>query len=145
VKLRTSAVIAGTTALVGAGALLYPAVASTHVTTHTLRFTSVTEKQVSLSKTTGAEQDKALNSKGKLIGFDEIYSTFNPKAQTGKGTVVLDIKGGFVYGVLDFGAGSTTTGKVTGGTGKFKGVTGTIVGTDLNKSGSRTAVVIKYH
>jgi hypothetical protein len=136
VKLRTSAVIAGTTALVGAGALLYPAVASTHVTT---------EKQVSLSKTTGAEQDKALNSKGKLIGFDEIYSTFNPKAQTGKGTVVLDIKGGFVYGVLDFGAGSTTTGKVTGGTGKFKGVTGTIVGTDLNKSGSRTAVVIKYH
>jgi hypothetical protein len=34
---------------------------------------------------------------------------------------------------------------LTGGTGKYKGVTGKIVATSLNKAGTRTAVTITYH
>ena len=34
---------------------------------------------------------------------------------------------------------------VTGGTGAFKGATGTITAKALNKAGTRTAVTITYH
>ena len=36
-------------------------------------------------------------------------------------------------------------GRVTGGTGAFRGATGTITARNLNKAGTRTAVTIKYH
>jgi hypothetical protein len=59
--------------------------------------------------------------------------------------VTLDTNGGFLYGTLTFTKGPVTHGTVTGGTGIFEGVTGTITGRNLNKSGTRTAVTITYH
>ena len=40
--------------------------------------------------------------------------------------------------------GKTFAGKVTGGTGAFKGATGTITAKALNKAGTRHAVTITY-
>jgi hypothetical protein len=37
-----------------------------------------------------------------------------------------------------------TKGKVTGGTGRFRGATGTIRARNLNKAGTRTAVRVTY-
>jgi hypothetical protein len=39
---------------------------------------------------------------------------------------------------------TSITGTVTGGTGKFRGATGTISARNLNRSGSRTGVTIHY-
>lgn len=143
-KVRTSVAIAGTAGLIATGALLLPAAASPSHATHTLKFTAVALRGTNFSKTSQGEADKDVVA-GRIIGFDELYSVFNPATMTGRGGVTLVTGSGFLYGTLRFGHGPVTHGRVTGGTGKFKGVTGTIVGTNLNKSGTRTAVTITYH
>jgi hypothetical protein len=143
-KAHRSIAIAGSAGLLGAGAFLLPAAASPAHSTHTLKFTAVALHGASFSKTSQGEADKAVVG-GKIIGFDELYSVFDPTTMTGRGRVALVTGSGFLYGTLRFGHGDVTHGTVTGGTGKFEGVSGTILGTSLNKSGTRTAVTITYH
>jgi hypothetical protein len=144
-KVRTSIAAVGAAAVLGgAGAFLVPAAASAHSVTHTLRFTAVTQKSASFSKASAGQAEKDVNRAGKIIGFDVIYLAFNPKTHTPSGGVTLDTNGGFLYGTLKFTNGPVTHGRVTGGTGRFKGATGTITGQGLNKSGTRTAVTITY-
>jgi hypothetical protein len=146
VKVRTSIAAVGAVALAGTGAFLLPAVASPHSTTHTLKFTSVVKKSAMFTKTTGGMQDTDVNSKGKTVGFDMIYFQVN-KADTGAALhLTLDTAGGFLYGTanVNFKTDAISHGKVTGGTGNFKGATGTIKAKALNSAGSRTAVTITY-
>jgi hypothetical protein len=57
--------------------------------------------------------------------------------------VALDIKGGFLYGVVTTtDGGKTFSGKLTGGTGAFKGATGTITAKAITST--KTAVTIIY-
>jgi hypothetical protein len=144
-KARSGIAALGAAALIGGtGAMVVPAIASARTTSHTLKFTSVTDRSISFTKTTGAQQDRDVNAKGKLIGFDQLYSTFNVKTGTGKGNVTLVVKGGILYASLTFNQASVT-GRVTGGTGTFKGAKGTIKAVNLNKAGTRTAVTIVWH
>ena len=58
-------------------------------------------------------------------------------------TLALDVKGGFLYSVVTTtDGGKTFSGKVTGGTGAFKGATGTITGKAI--SSTKTAITIIY-
>ena len=144
-KIRTSIAAASAAVILGGtGALLIPAVASAHSTTHTLKFTAVQQKSANFSKTTSGQAENDLNRTGKIIGFDVIYFAFNPKTQTASGGLTLDTKGGFLYGTLKFTSNPVTHGTVAGGTGIFTGATGTITGKSLNKSSTRTAVTITY-
>jgi hypothetical protein len=144
-KVRTPIAAIGAAALLGGGgAMVVPAIASATAASHTLKFTSVTERSVNFSKTTSAQQDRDLNSKGKIIGFDELYFAFNLKTGVVKGKVTVVTKGGMLYGSLT-ATQSSISGKVTGGTGKFKGAAGTITARNLNPAGTRTAVTIRYH
>ncbi len=145
-KVRASiAAVSATALLGGAGAIAIAATASADITSHTLTFISVTGKTVSFSKTNFGQQDTDVNSKGKIVGFDMLNITVNPK--TGKGTILatVDAKGGFLIGVLPFSNSKTLHGLVTGGVGTFKGASGTIVTKALNKAGTRIAVTITYH
>jgi hypothetical protein len=144
-KVRTSIAAAGAAAILGGGAFLLPALASAHSTTHTLKFTAVTVQSANFSKTTAAQSGKDLDKAGKIIGFDMLYFVFNPKTHVPSANVTVDTNGGFLYGTLKFSKGPLTHGTVTGGTGKFKGVVGTITSKNLDKSGNRTAVTITYH
>jgi hypothetical protein len=145
-KVRAYIAAAGAAALVGTGAFLLPAVASPHVTTHTLKFISVQKNSTSFSSTTFAGQDTDVNKAHKTIGFDEVYFKA-VSASAARGNVTADLKGGMLYGTfrLSFKTGAITKGKVTGGTGAFKGATGTIKVTAVNKAGTRHAVTITYH
>jgi len=144
-KIRTSVAAAGAAVvLAGAGAILLPAVASAHSTTHTLKFTAVQLKQANFSKTSGGSAEQDVNSAGKTIGFDVIHFQFNPKTNSGSINVALSTNGGILYGALKASTGPVIKGTVTGGTGTFKGATGTIVGKQLNKAGTKTAVTITY-
>jgi hypothetical protein len=143
-KARTSIAIVSSAGLIGAGAFLLPAAASPSHTTHTVKFTALSLHEVNFSRTAQGETDKAVVA-GKIIGFDLIDSNFDPKTMTGKGDLAVMLKNGFIYGTVTFGASPVTKGTITGGTGKYKDATGTIVGKNLNKAGTKTAVTITWH
>jgi hypothetical protein len=144
-KVRTSIAATGAAVVLGAtGAFIAPAVASAHTTTHTLTFTAVQAKQAVFSRTTEGLSDNDVNGKGKIIGFDVIYIAFNFKTDVASASLTLDTAGGELYGTLSLTSSAVSRGKVTGGTGAFRGATGTVVGKSLNKSSTRTAVTITY-
>jgi hypothetical protein len=145
-KVRRSIVAAGAAVVLGGtGAALLPAVASASSATHTLKFTAVQVKSVSFTKTTGANQETDVNAAGKTVGFDMIYFAAT-SATSAAVNITVDTSGGFLYGTATVSnkTGAVTNGKVTGGTGSFKGATGTIKAKALNKSGTRHAVTITY-
>jgi hypothetical protein len=65
-------------------------------------------------------------------------------ATTGAANVTVDTTDGMLYGTvtLNLKTGASSHGKVTGGTGAFKGATGTIKGKDI--SSTKTAITITY-
>lgn len=137
------AAMATAAAVSSTGAFLLPA-ASARTATHTLAFTSVQQATVQFSKTTGASEDKDVSKAGKVIGYDVLRFTFKPKTNTASIGVAVDLKGGFLYGVMRESGAPVLHGTVTGGTGAFAGAKGTITARS-NKNGSRTAVTIRYH
>jgi hypothetical protein len=141
-KLRTSLAAAGAAVVLSTtGALVLPTVASAHSASTTLKFTAVTKARVTFTKTTFGLQETDVNSTGKTIGFDDLYITgTSPTSATVN--VTFDTKGGFLYGVVTTTNGTTYSGKVTGGTGAFKGATGTITAKSI--SSNKTAVTIIY-
>jgi hypothetical protein len=134
-KRYTAMAATGAVALASAGALIVPAVASGSATTHTAKFTAVLQKQAQFSKRSFGETDKNL-SHGKIVGFDVINGPH--------GWVAVSTRGGMMFGTLRFTNGPVTRGRITGGTGRFSGATGTIYAKSLNSSGTRTAVVVTY-
>jgi hypothetical protein len=113
-----------------------------HNASHTLKFTTVVVKRVAFTRTNFGLQETDVNSAGKTIGFDNvnIRSTSRTSARA---DVAVDVKGGFLYGtVTTTNGGKTFSGKVTGGTGTFKGATGTITGKSI--ASNKTAVTIIY-
>jgi hypothetical protein len=143
-KIRTSIIAAGAAVALGTtGALVLPAVASAHSATTTLKFVSVQKAQVTFSKTTFGQQDTDVNATGKPIGFDELYFA-TTSASTAAANVTGDFSGGLLYGTftVNFKTGAISNGKVTGGTGKFAGATGTITAKSISKT--KTAVTITY-
>lgn len=141
-KVRRSIVAAGAAIVLGTtGALALPALASAHNASTTLKFTAVTNNAVAFTSSTGGSQETDVNSTGKTIGFDVVY--FTVTGNSALVNVAFDIKGGLLYGtVTTTNAGKTFTGKVTGGTGTFKGATGTITAKTLPRH--KTAIAIVY-
>jgi hypothetical protein len=133
-------VAAGAVVVLGGAGVGLPAVASASSATHTLRFVSVSKAMVRFTKTQFGGQDTDMNAAGKVIGFDELYI----KAPSGAANVTLDTSGGMLYGTgtINLKTGALSNGKVTGGTGAFKGATGTIKTKTI--SSTKTAVTVTY-
>jgi hypothetical protein len=143
-KLRTSLAAAGAAIVLGTtGALVLPAVASAHGTTHTLKFLSLSTAAVNFTRATGAIQNTDVNTAGKTIGFDMLYFAATSPSSLAV-NVTIDTKGGFLYGTFTFHprTGVVTNGKVTGGTGAFAGATGTIKVKTISRT--KHAVTITY-
>ena len=100
---------------------------------------------MNLSRTSSAESDKDITHARKVIGYDLVRFTFNPKTGKASGGVTAVTKGGFLYGLLILTRNPVIHGRVTGGTGAFRGATGTISAKTLNHSRTKTAVTINYH
>lgn len=124
------------------GLLLTTTAASAQGAPHVLKFTSVELKAVEYSRTVSAQTDSDFKS-GKLIGFDVLHFTVNPA--TGKVRIdgTVDVDGGLIYGTLASTTTSpTATGKITGGTGAFRGAAGRITAT--TESATKTVVTIVF-
>ena len=142
-KVRRSIAAAGAAVVLGTTGALLPAVASASSATHTLKFISVATKSVMFTKTSGASQATDVNAAGKTVGFDMIY--FKATSATSAAVnVTVDTAGGFLYGTgtVNIRTNAFSNGKVTGGTGIFKGATGTIKAKNI--SNTKTAVTITY-
>jgi hypothetical protein len=133
----------GAASAVGIAAVAMPALASSGSTTHTLKFVAVDQKQTQPSKHTFVEDEQAVRG-GKVIGFGLLDGRIT-SSTGGVGVVAFGTKDGLVYAKVTINNTPTTTGTITGGTGSFKGASGTISVTNLNKSGSRATVTIRYH
>jgi hypothetical protein len=145
-KIRTAIAAVTGAALIGTGALALPAaMASPTAATHTLSFTSLQKTSIMFTRTTGGQQDTDVSKAGKITGFDMLYFAATSSAG-GVLSLTVDAKGGFLDGTADFNfkTGVISHGKVTGGTGTFKGATGTLKAKNLNGAGTRTAVTITY-
>jgi hypothetical protein len=143
-KLRTSLAAAGAAVVLGTtGAFVLPAVASAHSTTHTLKFIAVQKAMHSFTSATQAVQETDTNATGKPVGFDMLYIKVTSSSSAAVNATV-DTTGGFLYGTftLNLKTGAVTNGKVTGGTGAFKGATGTITAKTI--SSTKHAVTITY-
>jgi hypothetical protein len=142
---KTTAVAATLVTLSLTATAFTAALAEASSTSHTLRFTSIETAQKVLPKSHFAATDRDVV-KGKTIGYDVVSGV----APSNSASLVIDIAasvpGGMIYGhcrqSLKTGA---LTGKVTGGTGKFRGASGTITGHPTGKHGQATAVVVTYH
>jgi hypothetical protein len=143
-RIRLAIVSASAVALLGAGAAVLPAAAATPAAaSHTLSFVSVTKNSINFTKKTGGAQGTDLSKAGKTVGFDQLYFTVT-SSSGGVINATFDTKGGFIYATAMFNSGPVIHGKVTGGTGAFKGATGTLKAKNLNSAGTRTAITITY-
>ena len=143
-KLRTSIIAAGAAVVLGTtGALVLPAVASAHSATTTLKFIAVQKAMHSFSPATAGIQETDVNATGKTVGFDMLYFKVISSSSAAV-NATIDTKGGFLYGTFNVNlkTGAVTNGKVTGGTGAFKGATGTITAKTI--SSTKHAVTITY-
>lgn len=126
---KTAALLTAVVAAGGATALIaVPASASGSASaakTHTLIFTATPIRFhfFNKAKTLGVEVDKDTTG-SKVIGYnivDFVSAT--------KNDVSIGLRGGFINGVFTVSSTGTITGRVTGGSGTYRGARGTIGGT----------------
>jgi hypothetical protein len=140
--LVVASVTAATVAITGAGA----AIATTSSSSHTLSFTS---KQTAATTHFGprfVNADKDVKG-GHVIGDDVLSAkvTYTKTVHSIAGSIAIALNGGEIYATI---TGNPDTnklaGKLTGGAGRYKGVSGTISGSPVGKSGAEL-IVVKYH
>lgn len=143
-KLRAIIAATATAAALSTGPLVPLANASSRHVTRTLTFTSVQVATVKFSQTTGASEDKDVNKAGKVIGYDVIRFSFNAKTNTAALDLTVALSNGFLYSALSQSDSPVIHGRLTGGTGAFRGASGTITAKPVGSDGTKTTVTITY-
>ncbi|HEY2299221.1 MAG TPA: hypothetical protein VGH43_15920 [Jatrophihabitans sp.] len=140
---RRNMIIASVGAAVAAGIVTVSAVAgaASAPTNHTIRLIATQTASHNFSRSSGVEADTDRHN-GKVIGYD-VLSFIG----TGGGKLLgsFATRGGVINFRIPLTKTKTLHGKVTGGSGRFSGVSGTIAATPLNKANTRTAVKIVWH
>jgi hypothetical protein len=142
-QIIAATITAGTVAIVGGGAAFAATSASS---SHTLKLTS---------KTTSMRQfgpdfvsaDKDIKA-GHVVGADVISGkvTYTKKVHSITGSIAVALKSGELYATFTGNPDTNAlAGTLTGGTGRYKGVSGTISGKAVKGSSTEDKLVIKYH
>jgi hypothetical protein len=132
-----STIAAGSLAVTGIGVGTSVA-ASSAGTPHILKFKAKQLTSHNLNQNTSVATEKDV-AHGKVIGNDVVRFAFTHN--TAKGSVAAAFTGGFIYAKFNVDQnGTISAGKVTGGTGKFAGVTGTITGHQVKKNVEKVTI-----
>jgi hypothetical protein len=146
-KKRVAAwLLAAVTAVSGATSYAMMGSASAAPKVQVLRLISHSTAEHQTGKTTfaGAGTDRRLSDR-KIIGYDVVSGRFHPQAGKATIDVAAALKGGIIYIHLTQDASSNSfTGTITGGTGKYKGIVGTVTGHSKGQS-PNTFVTLRYH
>lgn len=81
---------------------------------------------------------------GKTIGYDTISGSYNAKAKTITVEVAWGLKGGLITAQVHTKNMTSYTGKITGGTGDYKGISGTVSAHSPNQNSPKTYVKLTY-
>jgi hypothetical protein len=141
--LVVASLAAGTVAITGAGAAL----AATSSSTHTLSFVS---NQTSATMHFGphfVNADKDVKG-GHVIGDDVLSAkvTYTKKVHSITGSIAIALNGGEIYATITGNPDTNKlSGTLTGGAGKYAGISGTISGNAVGKDGAGEHLVVKYH
>lgn len=115
--------------LLGVGALALisgGAAASSTTSMHTLRFKSVQLTSHNIARTNRfINTDKDVRN-GMYVGNDVFEGRLDPRTLVISTIDSFALKGGFIYATTET-TGKTASGQITGGTGKYDGITGTVV------------------
>jgi hypothetical protein len=143
-KVRTLIAGMSAAAVVASGGLLFTTSANAQsAAPRSLKFESVEINAVEYATNTFAGSDDDYNAAGTLIGFDVLHFTTNPVSGKVRIAAAVVMDGGIIDGALTSASSTAliTTGKVTGGTGAFRGATGTITVTAESATTSEVVVV----
>jgi hypothetical protein len=124
--------VAGSTMLNSADAAL---------TTHHMRFVAYSDRNIRFGQTTfgGTEIDRR---NGHRVGFDVISGKFNLTTHSVTIYVSVARRGGLLHAKVHDVSNTRYVGRVTGGSGRFKGASGTVTAQDLKGNGTR--VIVTY-
>ena len=137
-KVLVISAITGALAVTGVGVSL----ASSSVKTHTVKLTSTQVSEKFLPGDHFVDADKDLSS-GKYVGTDSVSGQYNAKTEKVKGEAAFALSGGMIYANVEISDKTAVlAGKLTGGAGKFKGISGTVTGTVVSEK--VTDVTIAY-
>lgn len=136
-KLLAASVLASG-ALVSAG--IGVGTAASAPSTHTLSFRAIQLNGHNVGKNGFINTEKDVKN-GKYIGNDILDGTYNRSTGAVTTTVSLALKGGTLTGHFKATGNTAIHGKVIGGTGKYKGVTGTLSGTN-GPHGSENVTIV---
>jgi hypothetical protein len=136
----TAAMALAATTLTGAAVL--PAAGDT--TVYTKRLVSLDIESHSLGPHTfaGAAVDRHA---GHVIGYDAFTGHFYPKQERADIWVSFALKNGTIAVIVHFNSTDTTsTGRILNGTGKYKGIDGTVTARTAPHNDSKTYVTLTY-
>ena len=135
IYLALAAAAAVTAAVTAAASAAIPAIAAPAAAEHTLHFDAVQVYAHKFSASSYIELDKNISG-GKVIGTDELDWSGN------NASVALALGKGFLFGRFSVSNSGVISGSVTGGTGAYRGASGTIGGRGV--SSTVAAVTVKY-
>jgi hypothetical protein len=145
-RLTRVGLAAAASGLAVTGAALAPqlgSAASAGVAMHTLKLVAHQTGSHNTSKTTfvGSDADHSPKTH-KIVGYDSITGKFNVKTGVVKIDAAVALKGGIITAALTgSGQSNKLDGVITGGTGKYAGIQGTI-----HTHGDKTTfITFKYH
>jgi hypothetical protein len=141
-KTATTFALAAAMATAGAGAGVSSAVSGS--STHTVKFVSKQSfnKNFPHHRFTGTDKDIA---HGKVIGTDVVTGQVHRARNRVTGFVSFAWPGGVIHSTFSINyTNGALTGHITGGAGKYAGVTGTIKGVPSDKTGEDFAITATY-
>jgi hypothetical protein len=110
---------------------------------HTWKFVALQTGSHNFSRIAFGGTDKN-RSKGKFAGYDVISGTFDISTRTADIDFALSRKGGLMYGHVTGTEGGQYAGRVTGGTGRYKGAKGTVTGHNAAQTDKKTFLTVKW-
>jgi hypothetical protein len=138
--MATAAVVIASTAVSGAALV---GAADAAPVTHTLKFVAISDREHAAGHN-GFMGTEIERNHGRLVGYDVITGIFNPSTQSVKIYVAITRHGGLLFGRVHSTSQTSYAGRVTGGSGRFAGATGTITAKNAPHNDSRTFVTVHY-
>jgi hypothetical protein len=141
----TAGLVVATTAVTGVAIATTDRSAAADTKMHTMTFVAHTTESLDIAENTfiGADTDKR---NGKVVGYDSVTGFYDPSTDSVTVSVALALKGGII--TIHFrqaGQSDTFTGRITGGTDKYKNIVGTVSGHSPNHSAELTFVTLRYY
>lgn len=138
----SAAAVIASTALSGAAVV---GTADASSVTRTLKFVAISDRSHGAGRL-GFEGTEIERNHGRFVGYDVITGIFNPATRSVRIYIAISRKGGLMFARVHNTPRSESSyvGKVTGGSGRFAGATGTLTARNAPHNDNRTYVTVHY-